>query len=123
MLVYYKEEVNIYYATTKEIDINFRAILTGYLSEKTGIWHILLKEKVENETTNTLVVNRPNIIHVILNVYGMPSIEKVIYYLHATSGFTAKETWIKSIRDGNFVSWPGLTLRAMRRNFPEYDET
>ena len=46
-----------------------------------------------------------------------------IRYLHAAGGFTVKETWIKSTRADNFVSWTGLTVRALRRNFPESDET
>ena len=83
------------------------------------MWQIPLKDRVENDTTDTLVVNWPNTLHAILNVYKIASTEKLIRYLNATSGFLKKETWIKSIRAGNFVSWPGLTVRAVWRDFSE----
>ena len=41
-----KEKVYIYANTTTDIKINVKAILTGYFSE-TGMWHILIKDKVE----------------------------------------------------------------------------
>ena len=63
VLVYDKEEVNIYNATNTDMDMNFKEILTGHFSKNTGMCHIPLKEKVENETTNTLVVNWPDTIH------------------------------------------------------------
>ena len=73
VLVYDKEEVNIYDETTTEIEINSKEILTGYFSENIGMWRIPLKDKMENKTTNALVLNRPNILHAILNVHEIPS--------------------------------------------------
>ena len=123
MSVYDKEEVKIYDATTTDIDINGKAILTVYISENTGMCQIPLKENVENETTRTLVVNRPNILHAILNVYELPSTEKFIRYLHVAAGFPEKETWIKSIQAGNIFSWPGLTVRSVRQHFSKSGKT
>ena len=41
-----KEEVNIYDATTIDINNNGKTILTGKFSKTTGMWHIPLKDKV-----------------------------------------------------------------------------
>ena len=35
------------------------------------MWHIPLKYKVEKETAENLVVNRPGILHAILNLYEL----------------------------------------------------
>ena len=72
MLLYDSKEVNIYGATTIDIDINGKAMLTGYFSKKTGMWHILCKKNVENETTDILVVNRTEILHAVLYMYELP---------------------------------------------------
>ena len=77
VLVYDKEEVIIYEATTTEIENNFKSILKGNLRKNIGVWHIQLKYLLENETTNTLVVNRHDFLHAILNTYQLPSTEKV----------------------------------------------
>ena len=54
------------------------------------MWHITLEDKVENETTRTLVVNWPDILHTILNLYELPSKDNVIHYLHGAAGFMAR---------------------------------
>ena len=34
-----------------------------------------------------------------------------------------KTTWIDAIEAGNYITWPGLTTTAVRKHFPESDET
>ena len=34
-----------------------------------------------------------------------------------------KDTWVKAITNGNYVSWPGLTVAAVNKHFPESVET
>ena len=38
------------------------------------------------------------------NVYELPSIERAVRYLHGAAGFPTKETLLKSIRNGAFLS-------------------
>jgi hypothetical protein len=57
------------------------------------------------------------------NVYSLPSILQAIKYLHAAAGFPTKDTWVKAIKNGNYVSWPGLTLNAVNKHFPESIKT
>ena len=56
------------------------------------------------------------------NVYELPSIERTIRYLHAEEGFPTKSTWIKSIRNGNFLIWPLITVTNAHKNFSELKE-
>jgi hypothetical protein len=46
-----------------------------------------------------------------------------VRYLHAATGFPTKPTWIRAIQNKQFTSWPGLTVDAVRRHFPDADET
>ena len=44
------------------------------------MWHISLKEKVESETTYTLVLDQLDIVYAILNLYEVTSTKKVVRY-------------------------------------------
>jgi hypothetical protein len=57
------------------------------------------------------------------NVYSLPSMTQSIKYLHAAAGFPVKETWLTAIEAGNYVTWPGQTTAAVRKHFPDSDET
>jgi hypothetical protein len=55
-------------------------------------------------------------------VYNLPSTAQAIKFLHAAAGYPVKETWISAINFGNYVTWLGLTAKAVQRHFPESDE-
>ena len=57
------------------------------------------------------------------NVYSLPSIHQSIKYLHAAAGFPVMETWLDAIQAGNYITWPGLTVAAVRKHYPDSDET
>ena len=56
---------------------------------------------------------------VINNVYELPSIGHAVRYLHAAAGFPTKETWIKAIRKGNYLSWPLINVKNVSKHLPE----
>ena len=53
----------------------------------------------------------------------MPSTKQLIRYLHACAGHPTRETWVKAIRAGNYVSWPILTVKKVNKFYQETDET
>ena len=57
------------------------------------------------------------------NAYNLPSIEAVVRYLHATAGFPVKQTWCQAIAKGKYATWSGLTLDAVRKYYPQVEET
>jgi hypothetical protein len=61
--------------------------------------------------------------HTILNVYELPSIEQTIRYLHAAADFPTKATWLSAIRQGNYNTWPLITVANVHKNFLQSDET
>jgi hypothetical protein len=57
------------------------------------------------------------------NVYSLPTIQQSIKYLHAAAGFPVKETWIDATKNGNLITWTGLTTTTIRKHFLDSDET
>ncbi len=53
------------------------------------------------------------------NVYNLPLILQAIAYLHAVPGFPVKETWVRAINNGNYVTWSGLTTEMVNKHFPK----
>ena len=43
--------------------------------------------------------------------------------MHAVCGYPVKSTWVKAIQAGNFVGWPLLTAKNVRKYYPETTET
>ena len=62
---------------------------------------------------------RPNSVEAINNVYKIPSIEPEIRYIQSASGFPTKVTWLKSIRKGNYLTWPLSNVKNVQKFFPE----
>ena len=63
--------------------------------------------------------DRPSPAEAINNVYELPSIEPEIRYLHGAAGLPTKATWLKSIRNGSYLSWPLVNIKIFNKHFPE----
>ena len=59
----------------------------------------------------------------VFSAYDLPSIEALIIYFHADSGYPVRDTWPKAIKAGNYDSWPGLTYINATKYCPSSDET
>ena len=57
------------------------------------------------------------------NVYELPSLACAVQYLHAAAGFPTKATWLKSIRNGKYLTWSLLTIKNVNRHFLESEDT
>ncbi|KAL7486704.1 hypothetical protein ACHAW6_012313, partial [Cyclotella cf. meneghiniana] len=58
-----------------------------------------------------------------LNVYELPSIAQSILYLHATTSFPTKSTWLAVICKGNYSTWPLINVTNVNKHFPQSKET
>jgi hypothetical protein len=43
--------------------------------------------------------------------------------MHAVCGYPVKSTWLKAIAAGNFIGWPLLNVRNVKKYYPETTET
>ncbi len=87
---------------------------------------------VMNNNTYTVLVDEPpteflpeqphpdKTIH---NVYELKTQPELVRYLHAAAGYPTKPIWIEAIKNKQFASWPGLTVKAVTKNLPESEET
>ncbi len=56
-------------------------------------------------------------------IFEIPSTRQTILYHHASAGFPVEETFLNSVRAGNYATWPGLTIAALHKYFPNLDKT
>ncbi len=87
---------------------------------------------VQNLNTDTILLARPltEFLHdhpaptkAIDNVYELKTQPELVRYQHATAGYPTQPTWLKAIMNKQFSSWPGLTAEAVRKHYPESEET
>ena len=129
--IFDKEEVLIFDATNTEVVTTRGAVLKGWRTTD-GLYRIPLVPNVSNVNSDTILCNkpptemlknRPPPSEAIHNVYELRSQAEIIRYFHAAAGFPTKSTWLKAIKKGFYASWPGLTVTAARKHFPESEET
>ena len=103
-----EEGVTIHKKGTVSITTTEPPVLQGCKVKGAKLWTTLAHETTKEQA---------NI------AYDLPSVSQTVRYLHAAAGYPTKDTWIKAIKAGNYISWPGLTATAARKHFPESDET
>eukprot|EP00956_Cyclotella_meneghiniana_P011679 scaffold16433_cov32-Cyclotella_meneghiniana.AAC.5 len=81
-----------------------------------GLWTVPLKD--EATSSQHLDIDKAA-----MNVYDLPSTEEVVRFLHAALGFPTKATLLTAAKNGNLVTFPGLTPENINKHFPESDET
>ena len=53
------------------------------------------------------------------NAYEMTSMASLVQYLHHTAFSPPKATLLKALHNNQFVTWPGLTVKAVQKYLPE----
>jgi hypothetical protein len=99
------EGVTIHKQDTLSITMNKPPVLQGHKEKGQKLWTIATSEE-EDE---------------INNVYNLPLTKQSIRYLHAAARFPVKSPWMQAIKAGNYVTWPRLTPKTVRKHFPESD--
>ncbi len=67
--------------------------------------------------------DRPSPSEAVYNVYKLKTQPELVQYYHASVEFPTKPTWLATIKNKHFTLWPGLTLDAARKHFPDSEET
>ena len=61
--------------------------------------------------------------HTMANAYEIQAVPVLISYLHVTTSFPAKETWLRAVEANFYSSWPGISLPRVRRHLTEPEPT
>jgi hypothetical protein len=133
--VFTRDEVQVFDAETTKFNIEGQAVMTGWRCPMTKLWRIPLKPDWQNMNTETTLLSEKvtkimmekrgqfDPIEFVNSVYELPNLEQVIAWYHAAAGYPTKTTWIKAIEAGFYATWPLLTVKAVKKHYPETDET
>jgi hypothetical protein len=80
-------------------------ILTGEWDKESNLWRVPLNP------APPLHGGQKHSAH---NVYEKKSIQDTITYLHACCFSPVTDTWLKSIQNGHFATWPSVTMENVR---------
>jgi hypothetical protein len=116
--VFNKNDAAIYDDETTEITSTSPPILESERCKHTGMWRLDLNPAT-SPTTTEATANSPKTINVI---FELPSARETFLWYHASTGFPTKATFIDAVRNGNYSTWPKLTVTLINCYFPDSDE-
>jgi hypothetical protein len=127
IVVFDKNLAKTYNATTTTITATTEPVLEVPRCTLTGLWLMPLETKTNggNQILNIAGDRASNIQGVTERanaIFELPSTRQTILYHHALAGFPVKETFLNAVRAGNYTTWPGLTITALQKYFPNLDE-
>jgi hypothetical protein len=91
-----------------------------------GLWTILIQQQTDSAISATKQARNTKVTHhsdQASNVYDLPTTPEIIRFLHAALGFPTKPTLLAAIRNKQLTTFPGLTVEAANKHFPDSDET
>ncbi len=56
-------------------------------------------------------------------IFDLPSARQNFLWYHAAAGFPPKETFIRVVCNGNYATWPKLTVQLIHKYMPDLDES
>ncbi len=119
IVVFDKKFAKTYNAKTTTITATAEPVLKAPRCTATSLWLMPLENKTNgsNQASNIEgVTERANAI------FELPSTCQTILYHHALAGFPIKETLLNAVQAGNYATWPGLTIAALHKYFPDSAE-
>jgi hypothetical protein len=91
---------------------NQECILQGTRNRTDGLWDISI-----DTTSNPIQAPRPHQINAIIRKDTTKT--QLVQYLYACCGSPVVSTWKKAIRNGNFLTWPGIDDLSIDLHLPK----
>ncbi len=119
--VFDKTEARIYDGTTTTITALGEPIIVAPRCNDTGLWKMELNLNYEVLGTACPAqfiagADKANAI------FDLPNNRQTLQYLHASTGFPVKETFLAAVRARNYATWPELMTTLIAKHFPDSDE-
>jgi len=108
----------IYDDYTKKISASNPPVLNAARCKSTGLWKLPLDDKTKKTSIPTSPTNEA-----INAIFDLLSARQTFLWYHASAGFPVKEQFIKAVRNGNYATWPKLTITLINKYMPDSDET
>jgi hypothetical protein len=116
-IVFSKKGVAIYDDHTTTITADKPPILEADRCNLTGLWKLPLHPEgiaANGEPSNNEAINV---------IFNLPSTRQNFLWYHVASGFPPKETFIRAVCNGDYATWPKLTVQLIHKYMPDSDET
>jgi hypothetical protein len=94
-----KHGTAIYDDNTTAITETNPPILKSDWCQHTGMWRLNIDPNNKHATAKTINV-----------IFDLPSSRKTFLWYHTSAGFPPKETFIDAVHNGNYTTWPKLTV-------------
>jgi hypothetical protein len=117
--VFNKNGAAIYDDYTTKITATSLPVLESDRCEHTGMWKLDLNPAASLPTPKDQAAP----LETINVIFDLPSTRETFLWYHASAGFPTKATFIDAIHNGNYSTWPKLTVTLFNRYFPDSDET
>jgi hypothetical protein len=115
--VFSKAGMMIYDDYTTKISASNPPVLDAERCNSTGLWKLPLDDKTKETSINSPTNEAINAI------FDLPSARQTFLWYHASAGFPVKEQFIKAVRNGNYTTWPKLTVTLINMYMPDSDKT
>jgi len=115
--VFSKAGAAIYDDYTTTISASNPSVLNAKRCDHTWLWKLPLDDKTK-ETKGTPPTNKA-----INVIFDLLSARQTFLWYHAAAGFPIKESFIKAVRNGNYATWPKLTVTLINKYMPDSDQT
>ena len=116
--VFNKNGVAIYDDNTTRITATSPPVLESKRCEHTGMWKLDLNPAASLPTPEGQAAP----LETINVIFDLPSACETFLWYRASAGFPTKATFIDTIRNGNYSTWPKLTVTLINCYFPELDK-
>jgi hypothetical protein len=118
--VFDKNKANIYDAKTTTITSSADPVIIAPQCKTTGLWKLNLD--ADTEVTQKGISAQPTnkTVNAILD---LPNNRQTMLYYHALVGYPTKETFLDTVRAGNYATWPGLITALLNKHFLDSDKT
>jgi hypothetical protein len=128
IVVFDKKLAKTYDAKTTRITTTAEPVLEAPRCTSAGLWLMPLETKTNGGNQNgNIAGDRASNIEGVTEranaIFELLSTRQTILYHHASAGFPIKETFLNAVRAGNYATWPGLTIAALHKYFPDSDVT
>jgi hypothetical protein len=94
--------------------------MTGHCNAHTNLWVIPLQPQA---ATNNQIMQANNNLqehyHRANSAYHTSMLPELVQFLHAACGSPVPSTWIRAIKQGHFVTWPGPTTSLVHKHLPK----
>ena len=110
--------MNVYNKATTTVIALKKPVLLAPRCHTSGLWKMGLEPR-----ENTGATASESTTESINALFDLPSTKQTALWYHAAAGWPEKETFLDTIRKGNYATWPGLTVKIMSKHLPESIET